>query len=81
MTLIKNLIKGSQTWSLSLSKGLEVTKTQNSKQECIYSPFEELVPIFREGKSAKADAGDVFINPTKYSFIINHLQIIFIFFS
>jgi hypothetical protein len=70
MTLIKNLIKASQTWSLSQSKGLEVIKTQNSKHECIYSPFEG-------GKSANADAGDVFIKPTKYHLILTTLSIFF----
>ena len=75
MTIIKNQSKASQNWSLSLSKGLKLTKlTENSNHKCIYSPFEE-------GKSANADAGDVLINPKKYSFTINHLQIIFNFFS
>jgi hypothetical protein len=51
-------------------KGLKVTKTQNPKHECIYSPFEG-------GKSANADAGDVFIKPKKYHLILTTLSIFF----
>ena len=51
-------------------------KSQPSRHNCIYSPFEELVPIFREGKSAFADAEDVITKTTKFHLTLTTLSLL-----
>jgi hypothetical protein len=49
-------------------------QNQLFNNDCIYSPFEEPVPIFREGKSAFADAGDVITKNKKYLLTLTTLS-------